>query len=273
MVWLEFDSLVNARDVGGIACDDGGTIRPGQLLRSDNLQSLTEADITQLLELGLTDVVDLRSEIEVEHEGPGPLTRRREVTIHHFTYLPSSDHRPLPADDPADVSGPENASALAENALPWMGKKASVDNDDAIAGHYLSYLSDRPQDVLGALPTIAHSDGACLVHCAAGKDRTGTTVALALLLAGADREAVVDDYAASAERVPLIIDRLMGSPLYRQDLEGQPVSAQITRPESMRAVLDHLDRTAGGPEAALTALGWTAQDTAAMRTKLRGPQQ
>lgn len=271
MVWLEFESLVNARDVGGTPCADGGTIRPGALLRSDNLQNLTEGDITTLLELGLTDVVDLRSEIEVDHEGPGPLTRRDDVAIHHFSYLPASDDRPLPADDPADVSGPGNASPLVEKALPWMGKKPSVDHDNPMAGHYLSYLSDRPDDVLGALRTIAHSEGACLVHCAAGKDRTGTTVAFALLLAGADREAVIADYAASSERVPLIIDRLMESALYRTDLTGQPPSAQMTRPESMRGVLDHLDQTAGGVEAALSALGWTEADTTAMRAKLRGP--
>ena len=121
MVWLEFDSLVNARDVGGIPCDDGGTVRNGQLLRSDNLQGLTDQDISQLLDLGLTDVVDLRSEIEVEHEGPGPMTHRSDVAIHHFSYLPPADTHPLPADDPADVSGPENVSALVEKALPWVG--------------------------------------------------------------------------------------------------------------------------------------------------------
>lgn len=270
MRWLEFDSLVNARDLGGTPCTDGGVISPGRLLRSDNLQDLTEADVARLLELGLTDVVDLRSTIEVETEGPGPLMQVPEVTVHHHSYLPETDRRPLPEDDPADVSGAEQAAPLAEEALPWVDKEPSVGHDDVFASHYLSYLKDRPENVLAALRVIAHADGAALVHCAAGKDRTGTTVAFALTLAGAERDAVVADYAASSERMQLIIDRLMGSAVYRADLEGRPLSSHMTNPHTMQAVLDHLDAHYGGVEGALQRIGWTAEDTAALRARLRG---
>lgn len=261
MPWLEFDSLVNARDLGGTPCTDGGEIASGRLLRSDNLQDLTDADVARLLELGLTDVVDLRSTIEVEHEGPGPLSGVPAVTVHHLSYLPETDLRPLPDDDPADVS---------TEALPWVGKEPSVGHDDVFASHYLSYLQDRPENVVAALRTIAHAEGAALVHCAAGKDRTGTTVAFALTLAGADRAAVVADYARSSERMQLIIDRLMGSELYRADLAGRPLSSHLTNPETMQGVLDHLDTHYGGVEGALQRVGWTADDTAALRARLRG---
>jgi protein tyrosine/serine phosphatase len=59
-MWIDLDGLVNLRDVGGIPTIDGGKIIPGRLLRSDNLQTLTNSDVDQLLGLGLTDVVDLR---------------------------------------------------------------------------------------------------------------------------------------------------------------------------------------------------------------------
>ena len=72
-MWIDLDGLVNLRDVGGIPTSDGGKIIPGRLLRSDNLQTLTAADVDQLLGLGLTDVIDLRSDYEAEQEGPGPL--------------------------------------------------------------------------------------------------------------------------------------------------------------------------------------------------------
>ena len=52
----------------GIPTTDGGKIIPGRLLRSDNLQTLTTSDVDQLLGLGLTDVIDLRSDYEAEQE-------------------------------------------------------------------------------------------------------------------------------------------------------------------------------------------------------------
>ena len=78
-MWIDLEGLANLRDVGGMPTSDGGEITAGRLLRSDNLQALTPADIDRLLELGLTDVVDLRSEYEVESEGPGPLAAHPSV--------------------------------------------------------------------------------------------------------------------------------------------------------------------------------------------------
>jgi protein tyrosine/serine phosphatase len=63
-MWIDLDGLANMRDVGGIPTIDGGKIVPGRLLRSDNLQTLTTSDVDQLLGLGLTDVIDLRSDYE-----------------------------------------------------------------------------------------------------------------------------------------------------------------------------------------------------------------
>ncbi|MGY4719118.1 tyrosine-protein phosphatase [Naumannella huperziae] len=268
MPWLRFDSLVNARDLGGTPTADGGRIRDGVLLRSDNLQELTEADLAQLRELGLTDVLDLRSNYEVAQEGPGPITREPDVTVRRFTYLPESDTTPLPDDDPADVSGASAGSGVAEQALPWVGLTPSVGHDNVFASHYLSYLADRPDQVIGALRAIAEAEGTVLVHCAAGKDRTGTTVALALMLVGADEDAVVADYAASSERMQQIVDRLASSETYRANLEGRPLSSHLTNPESMRAFLDHLIGEYGSIEAALGRLGWTAADTERLRAKL-----
>ena len=74
-MWIDLDGVANLRDVGGLPTVDGGKIIPGRLLRSDNLQTLTPGDVDQLLGMGLTDVVDLRSDYEAEREGPGPLSR------------------------------------------------------------------------------------------------------------------------------------------------------------------------------------------------------
>jgi protein-tyrosine phosphatase len=128
---------------------------------------------------------------------------------------------------------------------------------------------DRPDSVLAALHEIANADGATLVHCAAGKDRTGTLVAIALTLAGADREAIIADYAASTERIQQIVDRLLASGTYADNLRGRPLSSHVTYPETMKTFLDHVEFECGGMQVLLERMGWTEADTKQIRAKLR----
>lgn len=280
MRWLEFDSLVNARDVGGTPTVDGDTIRPGRLLRSDNLQGLTDRDIERLLQLRVTDVVDLRSTYEVHHEGPGPLIGDPRVRIHHHSFIPeqydraeandTDDVLPDNTTEAADIRRDRRGQELPGKALPFTGYRPSIRVADKFASTYLSFLNERPESVLAALRAIAYAPGAALVHCAAGKDRTGTAVALSLVLAGAERAAVIEDYAASSERMQQIVDRLIGSETYRENLAGRPLESHLTRPETMQAFLEYADSEHGGVERMLMGMGWTDADTVAMRVKLRG---
>ena len=267
--WIDLDELANLRDVGGVPTTDGGAIAPGQLLRSDNLQTLTGADVDALLALGVTDVVDLRSDYERDAEGPGPLTKTD--VVHHPRSFFREWREGVGQDkgDDGEELAEERPEAVPDEALPWVDLEPSVALDNEVAGVYLSYVVDRPDSVLGGLRDIAAAEGATLVHCAAGKDRTGTLVALALLLVGADRDAVVADYAASSERTQQILDRLLASETYAENLRGRPLSSHLSHPETMRAFLDHVDETYGGVEPMLEQLGWTADDTARLRAKLR----
>ena len=263
-MWIELDGLANLRDVGGIPTTDGEAIRPGQLLRSDNLQTLTAADVDALLGMGLTDVVDLRSDYEAESEGPGPLVGRPEVSIHQLSLF--REWREGVGEDKPD----ERPEVLPEQALPWVDLKPTVELDHPTASVYLSYLADRPDSVVEALRVISRAEGAALVHCAAGKDRTGTVVALALSLVGADREAVIADYAASSERVQQIVDRLLATKTYAANLRDRPLSSHMTHAETMRVLLDHVDAEYGGVPALAERLGWTAEDQQRLVAKLRG---
>lgn len=268
MTWLEFDSLVNARDVGGTPTVDGATIAAGRLIRTDHLQSLTPADITRLRDLQVSDVIDLRSAFEVHSEGPGPLNGAPGIIFHHYSYL-RENHGELSEPD----TDTDTDTELPGKALPWVGRRPQTvevnEGDDAFAAHYLSYVVDRPESVLSALRAISWARGAALVHCAAGKDRTGTTVAFSLLLAGAEPEAVIADYAASSERMERIVDKLLASQTYHDALKDRPMSTHLTRPESMRALLERIDRDYGGLEALLAQIGWNDEDTQRMRDRLR----
>jgi protein-tyrosine phosphatase len=261
-MWIDLDGLANLRDVGGIPTTEGGKIIPGRLLRSDNLQTLTTSDVDQLLGLGLTDVIDLRSDYEAEQEGPGPLTRSN-VRIHQYSLFREWE---IGVGEAKPDVRPE---VLPEEALPWIDLEPSVELDDEVASVYFSYLADRPDSVLAALRSIAQAPGAALVHCAAGKDRTGTLVALALSVAEAERQAIIDDYAASSDRVEAIVNRLVASPTYADNLRGRPISSHVSHPEAMISFLGHIDDTFGGVLPMLIKMGWTAEDTEQLRAKLR----
>jgi protein-tyrosine phosphatase len=261
-MWIDLDGLANLRDVGGIPTIDGGKIIPGRLLRSDNLQTLTTSDVVQLLGLGLSDVIDLRSDFEAEREGPGPLTRS-DVRIHQFSLF--REWETGVGEAKPDVR-PE---VLPEEALPWIDLEPSVELDDEVASVYFSYVVDRPDSVMAALRTIARAPGAALVHCAAGKDRTGTLVALALSVADAERQAIIDDYAASSERVEAIVNRLVASPTYADNLRGRPISSHLSHPQTMISFLRYIGDTFGSVPQMLIKMGWTTEDTDQLRAKLR----
>ncbi len=262
--WIELDGVVNMRDVGGLPTADGALLHPGRLIRSDNLQDLPPRSVNWLLDrLGVRDVVDLRSHAERDQEPPGPLAAQPRVRIHHHSLYRA---------DSLESGIPEG-----ERLMPWergpadpVSRLTAQDHDEHWADHYLGYLDERPDSILAALRVVAHSPGAVIVHCAAGKDRTGTIVGLALVLAGVSAEAVAQDYAASAERVPLILARLMTRPHYARNLAGQTVAQQAPRAETMRRLLRVLDREHGGVEGWLQARGWTNADSRALRHRLRG---
>src|SRR3954447_15695735 len=72
--WIELEGAVTVRDLGGLQTEDGGTTASGVLLRSDNLQGLSDKDVRRLLDdCGVRTVLDLRTPTEVRSEGPGPL--------------------------------------------------------------------------------------------------------------------------------------------------------------------------------------------------------
>jgi hypothetical protein len=139
---------------------------------------------------------------------------------------------------------------------------------DPICGHYLGYLEDRPDQVAAALRSVARSGGAALVHCAAGKDRTGVVVAIALSAVGVRRPAVIADYAASGERIGQVLARLRRSPTYADDISDEPDELQRPRPQTMAAFLEQVDARYGGAARWLAGHGFGPDDLQLLRAKL-----
>jgi len=259
--WIEIEGVVNMRDLGGLPTSDGGSTAWRRLIRSDNLQDLSPDAVDHLVAtVGVRDIIDLRSETELHLLGDGPLRVLGTLTHHHHSLLPdrSADDRPQRRSSPEDTG----------LGSPW--KKFDGRRDATFwADHYLGYLSERPDSVSASLDVISRSAGATIVHCAAGKDRTGTVVAMALSVAGVPDEVIIEDYVLSAERITRILDRLNAHPVYGDALKSQPVDDQRPRAESMRAILGSLRDGFGGAEGWLREQGWVDVDLARLRTRLR----
>jgi protein tyrosine/serine phosphatase len=229
---------------------------PGVLLRADNLQSLSERDVQLLLEeLSVELVLDLRTDVEVELEGPGPMTTRPSVRIEHLSLHPDSG---------------ENTDIELDAAKPlWQLHLDGFPEETPVVRAYLSYLQRRPDSVVGAMRAIASAEGATLVHCAAGKDRTGVVIALALDAAGTARDEIVADYLASAERIEQIAERLRSSPTYRAELEGRHAREMAPVAGTMERFLEIVDERMGGAAGWLASNGLEPAELERLRTRLR----
>ncbi len=263
--WIDLQGAANVRDLGGLTTADGRAVQPDRLIRSDNLQELTADDVRRLVDgHGVRTVADLRSDVEVAAEGPGPLTTVDEVRIEHLSlFAEVGDTTDAAAVDP-DGNGPV--------VLPWQtedGRERSAQR--GASGVYLGYLDDRGDSVVAALRLVAHSPGATLVHCAAGKDRTGVVVAMALAAVGVPPDQIVDDYARSADRIEQIFARLAASSTYAHDLKDAYIDRHTPRGTTMQHMLEALDEQYGGASAWLRAHGWSDADDAALRRKLLDP--
>lgn len=251
--WLDVAGLVNIRDFGGNLTTDGRTVRSGVALRSDNLDDLPSESIRHMVDdLHVSDIVDLRT--NAERRGLTGFPFDGQVTVHRLSLYPEDG-----VDDPLP-------SLYREN-LP-LEPGDPHDRIHIVGAHYLGYFRNRPENIVAALRIVSCAPGATVINCAAGKDRTGIVSAVLLSALGVSRSDVLDDYAASTERIVAIMSKLgllatTGSP------ERSPeVQAQTTPPELMELVLSRICRDFGSVNGWLEANGWMPDDQRAMEAKL-----
>jgi protein tyrosine/serine phosphatase len=260
---IRLDGAVNARDVTGIPLAGGGTVVPGVLLRSDNLQDLTDADIQTLVEHhGVRVVVDLRTSYERHSEGPGPLEADGRVRIDHLSLYP-------------ETGGGTDLDLDTSTIKPWGEGFASdwgahLPDESKTVQAYLGYLRRRPDSIVGALRDIATADGATLVHCAAGKDRTGVVVAFALAVAGAAVDAIAADYLATTDNIDGIVERLAASPTYSAEISVDDVASHAPEPGAMERVFELIAQEHGSVGGWLTKHGFDEAEQARLRARLAG---
>jgi protein tyrosine/serine phosphatase len=244
---LAWDACYNVRDLGGYLTGDGGRTRWRAVLRADNLCRLTPAGCEALVAYGVGTIIDLRN------------PRELAIDPHPFAGADRADRRPaylhLPLEDETDAE----AQALIEAA-------------ETVPAIY-EVLLDRNQARIGAIveAIAAAPDGAVLVHCHAGKDRTGLVSALLLTLAGVPIQTIAEDYALSDECLQPQIDDWLAS--IDDPAKRERVARRWSTPvDNMLAVLAGLEARHGGALAFLRAGGVSDASLARIRARLRANQ-
>lgn len=179
----ELAGVRNFRDVGGLPTADGRRVRHGVLFRSGHLAHATDEDAAFLSSLGLHTVFDFRNAADQKLEGPD-------------VELPGVRNVNLPLSDPAD--GAEFWKMVRDGDTAQL---RTLLGDGKAAGRmiasYRTIIKGRTAEHSRVLHSLAEDSVPALMHCAAGKDRAGLSVAVTLLAVGVEREAILADYLES----------------------------------------------------------------------------
>lgn len=182
---IDFDGLVNSRDLGGLRLVDGGVTRTGVLYRGETPQLMSPADVEKAChDLGIGLVVDLRGVSRALGALPGG-------------------------------SGPLGEAVDRVN-LDFVGLAGGVDAIGVtVDTFFLSLLEVGARPLEAFLELFTQSEAPVLVHCHTGKDRTGFVVAMTLALAGVRDDEIIADYAMTGP----IFEKMMNN----LERRGMPV--------------------------------------------------
>ena len=227
---LQLAGTRNVRDVGGYPAAAGRQTRWRTLLRSDELTRLPGDAVDELRRLGIRQVIDLRWPDELEL---APNVFRADPGVRYR-------HIPLLVDDPTPHRG--------------------------LTGMYCHVLDERLDQLVEVARCLLEPDGLpAVIGCAAGKDRTGITIAVLLSLAGVADDLVIEDYALSAGYFATVNDTIP-----TEDWRHPPLDVE-SPPEYMATALSHLHAVHGGARALLRSGGMHDTDLDRLVQRLTEP--
>ena len=205
-----FDGIVNFRDFGGYPTQQGGNVVRGQLFRTASFAEATERDMTALNRLGARFVVDLR---------------RPEERDDMPNRWPGEGSLPVHTNDEGYKELPAHTAILQETDLTAASVRAYM----VMAYAHYPFEPRYVELFRKFLHGLAEQGGPAIVHCAAGKDRTGVICALTLTALGVDHDTIVEDYELTnvavnyEERLTAIRERM-------EQRTGKPIDEEALRP-------------------------------------------
>ena len=242
---LPWDACKNARDVGGYPTKDGGAIKQGILIRSDNLSHLTPVGRAALIDCGVRTIIDVRSPNELNIDPP-----------------PFSPPNPEP-----------NAPTYHNLSLfVWTDPvREMFDQAESLDETFCLVLDHFKTNVAIIVRAFAEApDGGVVVHCHAGKDRTGLIVALLLTVAGVSEVIITTDYAESAQHQQPLYDQIVEMAGDDPEKLAKMLPELEAPPERMAVVFAHLKQTYGGVKSYLRECGVDTATLAKVYKRLRG---
>ncbi|NEA50287.1 tyrosine-protein phosphatase [Streptomyces sp. SID10815] len=235
----ELAGVRNFRDVGGLPTVDGRRVRHGVLFRSGHLAHATAEDAVFLASLGLHTIFDFRNAADRRLEGPD-------------VELPGVRNVNLPLSDPAD--GAEFWKMVRDGDLDQL--RAILDGGkgaDRMIASYRTIVKERTGEHARVLHALAEDSVPALMHCAAGKDRAGLSIAVTLLALGVERDAIVADYLESNAKHRRYKVRRSGASASAYSPEVMELLSPLfdARAEYLTAALETVEETWGGVDAYL----------------------
>jgi protein-tyrosine phosphatase len=224
------------RDLGGAPTADGRRVAPGRLFRADALSSLDADDRAVIDALGLRLVCDLRGGEERAH-------------VNCLAWL-----EPAPRRLHLELS-----AGLIEATAPWLMRLRRGPDAEAAEELMRTTYAQLPRSAapfLGQLfDALVAGEVPALVHCTAGKDRTGFTIAMVLTALGVDRQHVYRDYLAGSGRDPLEAEQpsayMLEALLARRLVPDEAHSLHVVRADYLDAAFDSITHEWGDPLAYL----------------------
>ena len=262
---MRIDGLQNFRDTGDTPLAGGGTTRAGVLYRSEALSTLTASGIDQLAASDIGVIADFRTETE-RAMAPDVLPASRPFRVVEVPLLEGAvTGLAKAALNSADPDAAKAAIAAAVATIPSLGDL------------YVSMLADGAAAFAQVARLVAGQGDAgppraVLVHCTAGKDRTGVAVALLLDAVGAERDAVVADYSSSGANLAGPWADRMRATLTSLGLPLTPALDALvtaTPPAAIEQALTWVDAR-GGSADYLRSGGITAAELDALGARLVG---
>lgn len=226
---IPFQGCFNFRDIGGYPAMEGSSVRWGRYFRAGRQDRMTAADLEQLKRLGVKTQIDLRKPDEAAEQSRGPLPDMG-ARYHNIPVIPEG--------------GSDQLSKLV--------------GDTGISGkRYLGYLEFGTETWHRIFDIFASADDHPIVlHCTAGKDRTGVSTAFLLATLGVDRTWIEADYILTNRDVPRQVDFVEEHVGLPDGMDRDALSIAAGVPENAMAdFLDGLEERWGGTMGYLRAIG------------------
>lgn len=220
---VKLEGCPNFRSLGGYSCKNGRYTRSNRLYRADCLSKLTNQDMSDIERMSIMTVIDLRDSTELARAA-NPLSKRPGFEYHNISLV--------------DGMQSEEFKGLMPESLSKM-YKALADEAGGMIARILRIILNAPNGVV--------------VHCTAGKDRTGIISALLLMLAGVQDETIIADYSVTYELMKPVFDEL----ILQTALDGVDIPPHLLMSEAanMEEFIAHINDKYGGAAGYLESIG------------------